>query len=77
MNRECIDCGDYAEARGRCQTCYQRARRTGTIDIMHARVSDEEALMMRCLKRQGLSLHAIARTVGRAVTTVHRYCGGE
>ena len=77
MNRECVDCGDYAEARERCQTCYQRARRTGVITVIHARVSSEEALMMQCLKDQGLSLNAIARTIGRGVATVHRHIGGE
>jgi hypothetical protein len=72
----CIDCQDpWTHARGRCSTCYARAIRTGEITALYAKVSAHEALLMRCLRDEGLSLGEVAEAVGRGVATVHRHVG--
>ena len=77
MDVECKDCGDdYVHARGRCDTCYSRAMRTGEIVALYRHVSAEEVLLMRCLRDQGLSFGAIAAAVGRGVSTAHRHAAG-
>jgi len=69
----CIDCGDRAVARHRCDTCYQRARRTGEIAVILHRVTADEVQAMRRLRAQGMSMAAVADEVGRGVATVHRH----
>lgn len=73
---DCKDCGDpWTHARGRCSTCYARAIRTGEITRLYTKVSADEALLIRCLRDQGLSLAKIAEAVGRASATVCRHAG--
>jgi hypothetical protein len=73
----CIDCGDdWVVVRGRCDTCYRRARRMGVIDVIIKRITPSEVDEMRRLKTQGLSMDAIGRSVGRSVTSVQRHAGG-
>ena len=72
----CIDCGDdQVVVRGRCDTCYRRARRMGVLDVITKRITQSEVDEMRRLKTQGLSLSAIGRSVGRSVASVHRHAG--
>jgi len=72
----CIDCGDdWVVVRGRCDTCYRRARRMGVIHVITKRITPSEVDEMRRLKRQGLSLSAIGRSVRRSVASVHRHAG--
>ena len=72
----CIDCGDdWVVVRGRCDTCYRRARRLGVINVITERITPSEVDEMRRLKAQGLSLNAIGRSVGRSVASVHRHAG--
>ena len=72
----CIDCGDeWVVVRGRCDTCYRRARRMGVIDVIIKRITPSEVDEMRRLKTQGLSMDAIGRSVGRSVTSVQRHAG--
>lgn len=72
----CLDCPDtWVHARGRCDTCYRRARASGALELVVTRVGEDEANKMREMRKLGFTLWEIAAATERSYSSVLRRVG--